>query len=175
MPPDAPAAVSPVDHILGPHNAPLTLIQFGDFECPNCRQAAPAVKLLIARSAAHLRFVWRHFPLEEVHPHALGAALASEAAGGQGKFWQMHDLLLAHQDHLRAKQLRAYAEQLELDMTRYDADIGDEVYLQRIREHQEDGHRAGVRSTPGFFLNGRFVDVSFSLARLEEAVKQAAR
>ncbi len=175
MPPDAPAPVSPADHIHGPHDARLTLIEFGDFECPNCRQAAPAVKLLVAKYSADLRFVWRQFPLEEVHPHALGAALAAEAAAGQRKFWPMHDLLLAHQDHLRAKQLRAYAEQLELDMSRYDAEIGDDVYLQRIREHQEDGHRAGVRATPGFFLNGRFVDVSFGIEHLEEAVKQAAR
>jgi protein-disulfide isomerase len=175
MPPDAPAAVSPADHILGPHDAPVTLIEYGDFECPNCRQAAPAVKLLVARFSAQLRFVWREFPLEEVHPHALGAALAAEAAGGQGKFWKMHDLLLAHQDHLRAKQLRAYAEQLELDMARYDAEIEDDVYLQRIREHQEDGHRAGVRGTPGFFLDGRFVDVSFGIEHLVEAVERAAR
>lgn len=173
--PNAPAPVSPADHILGPHDAPLTLIEYGDFECPNCRQAAPAVKLLVARFSSQLRFVWREYPLEEVHPHALGAALAAEAAGGQGKFWKMHDLLLAHQDHLRAKQLRTYAEQLELDMARYDAEIGDEVYLQRIREHQADGHRAGVRGTPGFFLNGRFVDASFGIEHLVEAVERVAR
>lgn len=172
---DAPAAVSPADHILGPHDARLTLIEFGDFECPHCRQAAPAVKLLVARFSDRLRFVWRQFPLEEVHPHALAAALAAEAVGAQRKFWPMHELLLAHQDHLRTKQLRAYAEQLELDMVRYDADIGDEVYLQRIREHQEDGHRAGVRATPGFFLNGRVVDASFGIERLVEAVERVAR
>ncbi len=175
MPPDAPAPVTPADHIHGPHDAPLTLIEFGDFECPNCRQAAPAVKLLVARFSSQLRFIWRQFPLEEVHPHALGAALAAEAAAGQGKFWPMHDLLLAHQDHLRAKQLRAYAEQLELDMVRYDAEIGDEVYLQRVREHQEDGRRAGVRATPGFFLNGRFVDASFGIEHLVQAVERVAR
>ncbi len=175
MPPDTPAPVSPADHIAGPHDARITLIEFGDFECPNCRQAAPVVKLLVARFSAELRFIWREYPLEEVHPHALGAALAAEAAGGQGKFWPMHDRLLAHQDHLRPKQLRAYAEQLELDLVRYDAEIGDDVYLQRIREHQEDGHRAGVRGTPGFFLNGHFVDASFGIEHLVEAVDRVAR
>src|SRR6516162_6355217 len=130
---NSPTPITPADHILGSRDAPLTLIEFGDFECPNCRQAAPAVKLLVAKYSTQLRFIWRQYQLEEVHPHALGAALASEAAASQGKFWPMHDLLLGHQDHLKAKQLRAYAEQLELDMARYDGDIDDDVYLQRIR------------------------------------------
>src|SRR4051795_4591020 len=107
--------VSHADHILGSEHARLTLVEYGDFECPNCRQAAPAVKALVQRFAGKVRLVWRHFPLEEVHPHALHAALAAEAAGAQGKFWPMHDLLLAHQDHLKAKQLREYAEQAEPD------------------------------------------------------------
>ena len=166
--------VSPADHLLGAEHAPLTLVEFGDFECPNCRQAAPAVKLLLDRFPGQLRFVWRNFPLEEVHPHALGAALAAEAAGGQGRFWPMHERLLAHQDHLKAPQLRRYAEQVELDMARYDADVKEEIYLQRIREHIDDGRRSGVRGTPGFFLNGRYVDVSFGLEHLRESVARLA-
>ena len=164
--------VNHTDHILGAEHAPLTLIEFGDFECPNCKQAAPAVKLLLNRFTGRLRFVWRNFPLEEVHPHAFGAALAAETAGGQGRFWPMHDLLLAHQDHLEAHRLRLHAEHIELDMARYDADIKHPVYLQRIREHIEDGRKSGVRSTPGFFLNGRFVDVSFGLEHLAQAVQR---
>src|SRR3954471_40476 len=152
--------VNASDHNLGPSHAPVTVVEYGDFECPNCKQAAPAVKLLLQRFTGRVRFVWRNFPLEEVHPHALQAALAAEAAGGQGKFWPMHGLLLAHQDHLKAKQLRAYAEQVELDMERYDFDMKEETYLQRIREHVEGGRRSGVRGTPAFFANGRFTDVS---------------
>src|SRR3954470_217846 len=91
--------VTKVDHVLGPHDAALTLVEYGDFECPNCKQAAPAIKLLLERFGGSVRFVYRHFPLEEVHPHALLAAEAAEAAGGQGKFWQMHDELFENQAH----------------------------------------------------------------------------
>jgi protein-disulfide isomerase len=166
--------VSHTDHIQGAEHAPLTLVEFGDFECPNCKQAAPAVKFLLNRFTGRLRFVWRNFPLEEVHPHAFGAALAAEAAGGQGRFWPMHEVLLAHQDHLKPPQLRRYAEEIEIDMARYDADTRQEVHLQRVREHMEDGRRSGVRSTPGFFLDGRFVDVSFGLQHLAEAIQRLA-
>lgn len=102
--------VSAVDHMLGAAHAPVTVVEYGDFECPNCKQAAPAVKLLLSRFAERVRLVYRHFPLEEVHPHALHAAQAAEAAGGQGKFWPMHDLLFDNQQHLKLRQLRGYAE-----------------------------------------------------------------
>src|SRR5690349_4269798 len=93
--------VDAADHNLGPSHAAVTIVEYGDFECPNCKQAAPAVKLVLARFAGRVRFVWRQFPLEEVHPHALHAALASEAAAGQHKFWPMHDLLFENQQHLK--------------------------------------------------------------------------
>src|SRR3954468_18028705 len=102
--------VNAADHTLGPDHAPVTVVEYGDFECPNCRQAAPAAKLLLEHFQGRVRFVWRHFPLEEVHPHALGAAMAAEAAAAQGKFWAMHDLLLDNQSHLKPAQLRGYAE-----------------------------------------------------------------
>src|SRR5438105_11520846 len=102
-------AVNPRDHNLGASHAPVTVVEYGDFECPNCKQAAPAVKLILERFAGRIRLVWRHFPLEEVHPHALLAAEAAEAAGEQGKFWPMHDLLFENQAHLKAKQLHGYA------------------------------------------------------------------
>ena len=165
--------VSHADHILGSEHAPVTLVEFGDFECPNCRQAAPAVKLLLDRFPGKVRFVWRHFPLEEVHPHALNAAEAAECAGGQGKFWQMHDLLFEHQHALKGHQLHGYAEQLELDMARYNAEMKDTVYLQRVREHQQSGVASGVRATPTFFLNGRLVDVSFGVKTLFDKVEKA--
>src|ERR1700746_3412216 len=95
-------AVDNSDHTLGPPHAQVTVVEYGDFECPNCKQAAPALKLLLERFAERARIVFRHFPLQEVHPHALAAAQAAECAGGQGKFWPMHDLLFANQEHLKA-------------------------------------------------------------------------
>src|SRR3954463_3344180 len=117
-------SVSHSDHILGNEHAPLTLVEYGDFECPNCKQAAPAVKLLLQRFPGRVRLVWRNFPLEEVHPHALQAALAAEVAAGQGKFWPMHDLLFDNQRHLKPPQLRGYAERLPPGIAPYDAPLG---------------------------------------------------
>jgi len=167
--------VNPTDHHLGPSHALVTLVEYGDFECPNCKQAAPAVKLLMQRFNGRVRLIWRQFPLEEVHPHALQAALASEVAAGQGKFWPMHDLLFDNQAHLKPPQLRRYAERLELDMVRYDADMADTVYLQRVREDIEGGSRSGVRATPTFFVNGVIADVSAGLQRLFDQVEAALR
>jgi protein-disulfide isomerase len=167
--------VSHADHILGSEHAPVTLVEYGDFECPNCRQAAPAVKQLVKRFAGRIRLVWRHFPLEEVHPHALHAALASEAAAAQRKFWEMHDLLLAHRDHLKDKALREYAERLEMDMVRYDEDMKEQRSLQRVREHVDGARKSGARGTPTFFLNGAIFDVSFGMQRLHDAIEKLAR
>ena len=167
--------VSTADHALGASHAPVTVVEYGDFECPNCKQAAPAVKLLLERFPGRVRLVYRHFPLEEVHPHALQAALAAEAAAGQGKFWPMHDLLFDNQRHLKAPQLRGYAQRLELDMLRYDAEMEGELYLQRVREQVEGGERSGVRGTPTFFLNGSVQDVSFGLQALFEKVGAESR
>ena len=167
--------VSTADHMLGASHAPVTIVEYGDFECPNCRQAAPAVKLLLERFAGRIRVAYRHFPLEEVHPHALLAAQAAECAAGQGMFWQMHDLLYENQSHLKLNQLRNYAERLELDMVRYEAEMKDEVYLQRVREHVEGGKLGGVRATPTFFVNGKIQDVSFGLQVLAKAVETALR
>ncbi len=164
---------SATDHAIGPAHASVTVTEYGDFECPNCKQAAPAVKLLLDRFAGRIRFVYRHFPLEEVHPHSLHAAEAAESAGAQGKFWAMHDLLFANQPHLKLHQLRGYAERLQLDMQRFAAETDDHVYLQRIREQVQGGRESGVRSTPTFFVNGRIQDVSFGLRFLFDAVDAA--
>ncbi|TMH46087.1 MAG: DsbA family protein [Betaproteobacteria bacterium] len=172
---DLAVPINPTDHSLGPSHAPITLVEYGDFECPNCKQAAPAVKLLLQRFTGRVRFIYRHFPLEEVHPHALQAALAAEVAAGQDKFWPMHDLLFDNQPHLKPPQLRRYAERLELDMVRYDADMADTVYLQRVREDIEGGSRSGVRATPTFFVNGVIADVSAGLQRLFDQVEAALR
>ena len=163
------------DHSIGPANARITVTEYGDFECPICKQAYPAVKLLIQRFKDRVRFVYRHFPLEEVHPHALHAAEAAECAGGQGKFWPMHDLLFENQPHFKLPQLRSYAERLDLDLQRYSAEMEDQVYLQRIREHMQSGRESGVRATPTFFINRRIQDVSFGLGSLFDAVESALR
>ena len=167
--------VGPFEHLLGPSHAPVTVVEYGDFECPNCKQAAPAVRLLLARFAGRVRFVWRQFPLEEVHPHALYAALASETAAGQEKFWPMHDLLFENQRQLKLPQLRSYAGRLELDMVRYDADMADTVYLQRVREDIESGAASGVRGTPTFFVNGVLQDVSHGMQALVDKVDAELR
>jgi protein-disulfide isomerase len=173
--PDLTVPPSPADNALGPAQARVTVVEYGDFECPNCKQAAPGVRLLLERFAGRIRFVFRHFPLEQVHPHALHAALAAEAAGAQEAFWPMHDLLFENQQHLKPKQLRGYADRLELDMVRFDADMADEIHLQRVREHIDSGRRSGVRATPTFFLNSRIQDVSFGMQALEAAIETALK
>ena len=163
------------DHSTGPTHARVTVTEYGDFECPNCKQAAPAVKLLLRHFQDRIRFVYRHFPLEEVHPHAVRAAEAAECAGGQTKFWSMHDLLFENQPHLKLHQLRSYAERLDLDLARFDLEMQDQVYLQRVREHMESGRASGVRATPTFFVNRQIHDVSFGMSALFDAVESALR
>jgi protein-disulfide isomerase len=168
-------AVDGTDHVCGDAHAPVEVVEYGDFECPNCRQAAPAVKLLLEKFPGRVRFAYRHFPLEEVHPHALGAAEAAEIAGAQGKFWSMHDILYDNQLHLKPANLHSYAERLQLDMARYRAELDDHIYLQRIREHQRGARDSGVRGTPAFFVNRGIQDVSFGMHLLFEAVEKALR
>ncbi|MEO8740486.1 MAG: DsbA family protein [Casimicrobiaceae bacterium] len=167
--------VSAVDHWTGSAHAAVTVVEYGDLECPNCKTAAPAFKLLVKHFAGRARLVYRHFPLEAVHTHALLAAEAAECAGGQGKFWEMHDVLFENQAHLQQKHLRGYAEHLRLDMTRYTADMSDHVYLQRIREHIASGTQSGVRSTPAVFINGAILDVSFGVQTLFDATEAALK
>jgi protein-disulfide isomerase len=163
--------VAAVDHVTGAEHAAVTLVEYGDFECPNCKQAQSALQLLLERFAGRVRFAFRNFPLEDVHPHALAAAEAAECAGGQGKFWPMHDLLFADQTHLKPKDLHARAQRLGLDMARFTAEMDDHVYLQRVREHVQSGVDSGVRATPTFFIDGHLQDVSFGLRALFEAVE----
>jgi protein-disulfide isomerase len=165
----------PTDHLLGSEHARVTLIEYGDFECPSCKVAATTPKLLLERYPNKIRFIFRHFPLQDAHPHAVMAAEVAEAAAGQGKFWSMHDVLFENQSHLEAHHLRGYAERLGLDMARYTAEMDDEIYLQRVREHMESGKESGVRGTPTFFVNGRIHDVSFGLRALFDAVEEALK
>lgn len=169
------APITATDHLLGDPHAHVDVVEYGDFECPNCKQAAPAVKLLLEKFPSRVRFAFRHFPAEQAHPHAMAASEVAEVAGAQGKFWPMHDLLFDNQLHLTGANLRSYAERLQLDMARYRAELDDHIYLQRIREHMDSGRNSGVRATPTFFVNGIIQDVSFGMNRLFEAVEKASR
>jgi protein-disulfide isomerase len=117
-----------------------------------------------------IRFVFRHFPLEEAHPHALLAAEAAEAAAAQGSFWPMHDLLFENQEHLNSRDLQRYAAELGLDTVRYHAEMDDHIYLQKVREHIAGGRRSHIRATPAFFVNGAVQDISFGMKALHDAV-----
>ena len=172
---DLAVPVATVDHTIGSEHSPVTVVEYGDFECPICKQAAPAVKLVLERFGARTRFVFRHFPVESAHPHAMHAAQAAEAAGGQGKFWQMHDQLFENQRHLKMANLRSYAQRLELDMPRFIAEMDDEIYLQRVREHMRSGAQSHVRGTPTFYINGVIQDVSFGMHSLMEGVEAAVK
>ena len=161
------------DHVWGALSAPVRLIEYGDYECPSCFQATAALKVILPHFGDDLRFAFRHFPLREVHPHAELAAEAAEAAGAQGKFWPMHDLLFSTQHHLKEKHLQGYAAQLGLDMARYENEIKDHVYLQRVQEQIQSGHHLTIRSTPAFYVNGVYADVSFGLEHLHQAIERA--
>jgi protein-disulfide isomerase len=166
-------AIEPVDHVLGSEHAPVSVIEYGDFECPMCHLAVEPVKLLLERYPSKIRFAFRHFPLEEPHPHALGAAEAAEAAGAQGKFWQMHGELFRHQAHLKEVDLLRHAAAIGLDTVRFRADLADHIYLQKVREHVDGARALHIRTTPAFFINGILQDVSFGMNALHSAVDAA--
>jgi protein-disulfide isomerase len=165
--------LEPTDHGMGSEIARITVVEYGDFECPSCKVAATTPMLLLERFPNKVRFVFRHFPIVEAHPHALMAAEASEAAAAQGRFWAMYHMLFEHQAHLKDKDLHRYAEELGLDMARYTAEMDDHIYLQKVREHIEGGRRSHIRATPTFFLNGVVQDISFGMKALHDAVANA--
>jgi protein-disulfide isomerase len=160
------------DHIRGPLDAPVTVVEYGDFECPYCGRAEPAVRELL-RDFADVRYVWRHLPLADVHPHAELAALASEAAADQGAFWKMHDQLLQHQDKLQMADLVSYADQLGLDVERFAKDLQGQVGANRIAEDVEGADLSGVSGTPTFFINGRRHHGAYDIDHLSRAVRAA--
>jgi len=162
------------DHIQGPADAAVTLVQYGDYECPYCGAAYPIIKQVQARMGDRLRFVFRNFPITTSHPHAEQAAEAAEAAATQGRFWRMHDLLYEHQRRLRDQDLRAYAEQLGLDLERFDNELADHVHAERVHEDFMSGVRSGVNGTPTFYINGVRHDDSYELETLLAALERAA-
>ncbi len=167
--------LSSVDHVKGPDHAPVTLIEYGDFECPICKVAVPTVALLMQQYPNRLRMVFRHFPLELAHPQALVAAEAAECAAAQGRFWEMHDLLFEHQPHFKPADLMRHAAAIGLDLTRFSAELDDHLYLQRIREQIDGAHRSHVRATPTFFVNGVVHDVSFGMKPLHDHIAALLR
>jgi protein-disulfide isomerase len=173
-----PALTVPVsdgrDHIQGSADAPVTLVEYGDYECPYCGAAYPIVKEVQARMGDRLRFVFRNFPITTSHPHAEQAAEAAEAAAAQGSFWDMHDALYENQKRLGDEDLRAYAEELGLDLERFGGELGEHVHEARVHEDFLSGVRSGVNGTPTFYINGARHDDSYELETLLAAVEQAA-
>jgi protein-disulfide isomerase len=165
--------VGPRDHILGPDTAPVTLVEYGDFECPFCGMAHPIVKELIHRLGDQLRFVFRHFPLIQMHPHAELAAEAAEAAGAQGKFWEMHDTLFENQDALEPDDLIGYAVELDLDQARFMDELASHAHAPRVLEDLIGGARSGVHGTPTFFINGVRHAGDFDYDTLLGAIEEA--
>ena len=146
------------DHVAGPQDAPVTLVEYGDFECPSCGMAYPIVKAIQRRLGPRLRFVFRPFPLTQSHPHAAHAAEVAEAAAAQGKFWEMHDMLFEHQHRLEDGDLVGYAEALGLDAERVARELVEGTYAARVRSSFRHGVRSGVNGTPTFFVNGERYD-----------------
>ena len=167
------AAPEPIDHAKGSEHARVVVVEYGDFECPGCKVAATTPDLLIERFPNQVRFIFRHFPLEEAHTHALLAAQCAEAAGAQGKFWEMHDVLFRNQQHLKAADCYHYASEMGLDMARYVAEMDDHIYLQKVREHIAGARLSHIRATPTFFVNGTVQDISFGMKALHDAVAAA--
>src|SRR5215210_5409691 len=162
------------DHARGPEDAPVTLVMYGDYECPYCGEAHPMLKVLQGRVGEQVRFVFRHFPLDSAHPRARRAAQAAEAAASQGRFWEMHDLLYERQGELGEEDLMRYAAELGLDLGRFEEDLANDNHAWRIEEDRLGGNRAGVRGTPTLFVNGVRYTGPMDLDRLLAAVEEAA-
>ncbi|MFZ0891731.1 MAG: thioredoxin domain-containing protein [Thermoplasmata archaeon] len=175
---DAPMLAVPVssrDHAQGAENAPVTLLEYGDYECPYCGAAYPIVKELQRRLGAEVRFVFRNFPLANAHPHATMAAEAAEVVGAQGKFWEMHDLLYENQRALTEADLVSYAGRLGVAKEKFSTEIRRPVYADRVREDFASGVRSGVNGTPTFYINGIRHNGSYELEELQAAVESSGR
>jgi len=161
------------DHVRGAVDAPVTVVEYGDFECPYCGQAEPVVRELIRDFGEDVRYVWRHLPLNDVHPHAQLAAEAAEAAADQDAFWELHDLMLDNQDALEPSSLIAYAEQLGLDVERFSDNLRDHAGAARVAEDVDGADLSGVSGTPTFFINNRRQHGAYDIASLSAAVRAA--
>lgn len=165
----------PTDHARGPVQAPVVVVEYGDFECPSCKVAAATPQLLVNRFAGSVRFIFRHFPLTAAHPHAEHAAEAAECAAAQGKFWEMYDRLFQNQEHLEDHDLERYAGEVGLEMRRFVAEMTQRRYLPKVRESAQGGERSHIRATPTFFINGVLQDISYGMQALHDAVATLVR
>jgi len=163
--------VHAADHAAGPENAPVTLVEYGDYECPYCGNAWPVVKELQRRMGDRLRFVFRNFPQNTVHAHASVAAQAAEAAAAQGKFWEMHDLLYENQDDLA--DVEQYALRIGLEIYQFNSDLAGEKYSKKVRDDFRGGVRSGVNGTPTFFINGVRYDGEHTFDAMLPALENA--
>ena len=161
------------DHVQGPADAPVTVVEYGDYECPYCRGAFRDVQEMLAEYRGEIRFVFRNFPITQVHPHAAQAAEAAEAAAAQGKFWPMYEQLQQPRAGLDTDALMSYAEVIGLDVPRFAEDLAEQRYAARIEGDVQEGLRNGVNQTPKFYVNGQRVDGKVPLEHLEELVRQA--
>jgi protein-disulfide isomerase len=164
--------VSERDHLRGSPDAPVIVVEYGDYQCPHCGRAHPTVKQLLRVMGDQVSFVYRHFPLTVVHPHAEQAAEAAEAAGAQDNFWGMHDLLFEHQQALTLQHLAEYGVRLGLDVRRFTQELVERKYADRVREDFLGGARSGVNGTPTFFINGVRHDGGYDLETLMGAIEE---
>jgi protein-disulfide isomerase len=174
---DVDAATAPAK---GPATAPVTVAFFSEFQCPFCQRATATLDQIEKRYQNRVRFVWKHLPLVGVHSHAMAAAIAAEAARNQGRFWEYHDKLFANQERLEANDLRRYAQDLGLDLVRFDKDRADQALMTKVQADMAEATTLGVRSTPTFFINGRLVSgamplETFSTIIDDELAKQSTR
>jgi protein-disulfide isomerase len=163
------------DHMQGSARAPVTLVEYGDYECPYCGEAYYIVKKLQTDMGDQMRFVFRNFPLSQIHPHAVVAALAAEAAGAQGKFWEMHDMIYEHQEDLEEQNLISFAYVLRLDIDQFIHDMNSDEVQQKVHDDFWGGIRSGVNGTPTFFIQGKRHNGSYSYGQLRQAIEAAAK
>jgi protein-disulfide isomerase len=166
-------AVSKSDHAQGPENAPVTLVEYGDYQCPYCADMNSAIKAIAKAMGSQLRFVFRHMPLLEMHPYSQHAAEAAEAAGAQGKFWEMHDAILERQSELGSDLLHQLAVKIKLDLQQFSGDVETRRYRPRVKRDFMGGMRSGVAGTPTFFINGKRYEGALDHASLLSAVGRA--
>jgi protein-disulfide isomerase len=166
--------VGPKDHVLGAPDAPVTLVEYLDYECPFCGQAHQVVAQVLDNIGDLVRYVPRNFPLSQIHPHALIAAQAAEAAGAQGMFWPMHSTLFENQDALDPEALVVYADALGMNVPRFTEELRNGVHLPKIQDDFRSGVRSGVNGTPTFFVNGERLDRGWDAATLTSAIRAAA-
>lgn len=155
----------------GAEQAKVVIIEFSDFQCPFCAKVQPTLDGVLEIYGDRVRLIYRHFPLTKIHPDALKAAVAAEAAGNQGKFWEMHDKLYQNQEKLTVNDLRKYAQELGLDMERFDKDLDSPQLEEKVLQDKADGLKAGVKGTPGFFINGTYISGNQPFEKFKELIE----